>query len=248
MATLYDAKGNEIEIPAAGGTTDTGASIATFRKIGIVGDSFASGTVNPPAGGQPSYPALSWGQVIGRISGTTVTNFTTAGLSTRTWLTHANGLAKLLAAEAQGLYILALGINDDNLGADYIGTIADINEDHTLNPDTFYGNYGKIIAQIQDHAPGAKLVMLTLTRKEPLKAQLDAAIAEIAAHFGFPSIAVDEDAFFTTAPFPLSNGHPTIVAHGGMGKAIMRLVERCMVDHVAYFEDYADTGDEGQAE
>lgn len=241
MATLYDANGNEITIPVTGGTTDTGASISTFKKIGIVGDSFASGTVNPPAGGQPSYFALSWGQIIGRISGTTVTNFTTAGLSTRTWLTHANGLTKLLATEAQGLYILALGINDDNLGASYIGTIADIKEDYTQNPDTFYGNYGKIITQIQNHAPGAKLVILTLTRKEPLKPQLDAAIVEIAEHFGFPSIDVGDDVFFTTAPFPMSSGHPTIVAHGGMGKAIMRLVEQCMVDNVAYFEDYADT-------
>lgn len=241
MSVLYDANGNKIVISGSNATVETaGASISTFRKIGIVGDSFASGTVNVD-GGQPSYPALSWGQVIGRISGTTVTNFTKEGLSTRTWLTNADGLTKLLSTEAQGLYILALGINDDNLGADYIGTIADINEDYTLNPDTFYGNYGKIVAQIQAHAPNSKIVMLTLTRVEPLKTQLDLAIKEIAEHFGVMAIEVENDEFFTTSPFPLSSGHPTVVAHGGMGKAIIRLVEQCMVDNVSYFEDYADS-------
>ena len=135
MAKLFDSAGQEIELESSGGGEVPRASIAAFRRIGVVGDSFASGTVNV-GGGQPSYIPLSWPQVMGRLAGAEVTNYTKAGLSTRTWLTDSNGLAKMLADVPQGLYILALGINDDNLGSNYIGTAADVD----TGADTFYGN------------------------------------------------------------------------------------------------------------
>lgn len=243
MANLYNASGNLISLPTGEATSTPPASISTFKKIGVVGDSFASGTVNVN-NSQPSYPALSWPQNLARLSGVKVVNFTVAGLSTRTWLTNAGGLAKLLAAEALGLYILALGINDDNLGASYIGTIADIKSDYTQNADTFYGNYGKIIAQIQNHAPKAKLVMTTLARIEPLKTQLDTAIKAIASHFGIPCVTLEDDSFFTTGNFPMSSGHPSVVDYGGMAKAMIRSIEECMVANASYFIDYADTSED----
>ena len=122
MAKLYDSTGAEIELEASVGGEVPRASIAAFRRIGVV--------VN---GEQPSYTALSWPQVMGRLVGAEVVNYTKAGLSTRTWLTDANGLTKLLADDPQGLYILALGINDDNLGSGYIGTAADVDTE----ADTF---------------------------------------------------------------------------------------------------------------
>ena len=237
MVKLYDSTGKEIEL--TGGTGEVpAASIAAFRRIGVVGDSFASGTVNVN-GEQPSYTALSWPQVMGRLVGAEVVNYTKAGLSTRTWLTDANGLTKLLADDPQGLYILALGINDDNLGSSYIGAIGDVD----TGADTFYGNYGRIITQIMAHAPGSKLVMTTLARQEPLKAQLDTAIKALAARFGVPCIVLEEDEFFTTGSFPMSSGHPSVVDYSGMAEAMMRLVGKCMAEHTDYFADYADEGD-----
>ena len=235
MAKLYDSTGAEIELEASGGGEVPRASIAAFRRIGVVGDSFASGTVNVN-GGQPSYPALSWPQVMGRLAGAEVVNYTKAGLSTRTWLTDSNGLTKLLADDPQGLYILALGINDDNLGSSYIGTAADVDTE----ADTFYGNYGKIIKEIMVHAPGSKLVMTTLARQEPLKEQLDTAIKALAVHFGIPCIVLEEDEFFTTGSFPMSSGHPSVVDYSGMAVAMMRLVGAAMAADAAYFADYAD--------
>jgi len=235
MVKLYDSTGGEIRLSAG---EVPAASIAAFRKIGVVGDSFASGTVNV-GGNQTSYPALSWPQVMGRLAGAEVTNYTKAGLSTRTWLTDANGLSKLLADEPQGLYILGLGINDDNLGSSYIGSIGDVD----TGANTFYGNYGRIIKEIMAHAPGSKLVMTTLARKEPLKTQLDTAIKALAARFGIPCIVLEEDEFFTTGEFPMGNGHPSVAAHSGMAEAMMRLVGKCMAEHRDYFADYADKGE-----
>lgn len=242
MAKLFDSAGEEIELEASGGGEVPRASIAAFRRIGVVGDSFASGTVNVN-GGQPSYTALSWPQVMGRLVGAEVVNYTKAGLSTRTWLTDSNGLTKLLADDPQGLYILALGINDDNLGSSYIGTAADVD----TGADTFYGNYGKIIKEIMAHAPGSKQILTTLARQEPLKAQLDTAIKALAARFGIPCIVLEEDEFFTTGTFPMSSGHPSVVAYSGMAEAMARLVGECMAADAAYFADYADGEDSGAA-
>jgi len=238
MAKLYDGNGAEILVSGGGAGEIPRASVAAFRKVGVVGDSFASGTVNV-GGNQTSYPALSWPQVMGRAAGAEVTNYTKAGLSTRTWLTDGNGLSKLLADDPQGLYILALGINDDNLGSSYIGAIGDVDTE----ADTFYGNYGRVITQIMAHAPGCKLIMTTLARVEPLKAELDAAIKALAAHFGLPCIELEEDEFFTGGNFPMSSGHPSVVDYSGMAEAMMRLVGRCMEEHGDYFADYADEGE-----
>ena len=110
------------------------------------------------------------------------------------------------------------------------------------NLDTFYGNYGKIITQIQNHAPNSKIILTTLARQEPLKEKLDEAIVQLAGYFGIPFIVLKDDAFFTTPPFPVGNGHPTVVAYSGMAEAMIRLVGRCMADNVDYFVDYADDG------
>ena len=235
MMKLYDGTGGEIKLSAG---EVPAASIAAFRKIGVVGDSFASGTVNVGSS-QNSYHATSWPQVMGRLVGADVTNYTKSGLSTRTWLTDSNGLPKLLADDPQGLYILALGINDDNLGSGYIGTISDAD----TGADTFYGNYGRIIKEITAHAPGCKVVMTTLARNEPLKGQLDGAIKALAARFAIPCIVLEEDKFFGTGEFPMGNGHPSVAAHSGMAEAMMRLVGKCMAEHGGYFADYADRGE-----
>ena len=54
-------------------------------------------------------------------------------------------------------FFLCLGINDRTYVT--LGTIADIKEDYTQNPNTFYVNYGKIITQIMAHAPKAKIII-----------------------------------------------------------------------------------------
>jgi len=223
----------------------TNASISLFEKMGVVGDSFASGEVyvQQPDGsykGQDYY-SISWGQIIARTHGIACKNYSAGGLTTRTWLTSGMGLPLLLKDEPQQLYIFALGINDVyKLGLEYLGTIDDITSNYENNPDTFYGNYGRIIEQVKAHAPDRKLILSTLAETRWNCTAYNEAIIEIARHYGIPCIKQYEDEFFNTAFYKdhQVQGHPVSVVYSGMAKAITRLVEKAMVVHYGYFNDY----------
>lgn len=65
-----------------------------------------------------------------------------------------------------------------------IGTVEDINlGDYTQNPDTYYGNYGKIIQKIQEMQPKAKIFILTDPLKSVENAGYNSAVREIAGIF-----------------------------------------------------------------
>lgn len=137
-----------------------------FHKVGIIGDSLASGESASNEGGSTVYHDLyqfSWGQCMARDSGNTYYNFSKGGLTTRTWLTDANyGYA--LASQSDKLcdaYIIGLGQNDAGQKMT-VGSTADIdfsNPDN--NADTFYGNYAKIIQKMRVLAPKAPIFVMT---------------------------------------------------------------------------------------
>ena len=219
------------------------SSIAQFIKLGVVGDSYASGEiVLPPDYNFIDYYNLSWGQCIARRNGITCTNYSKGGLSTRSWLTSEKGKTLLDSSNADNLYLLALGINDaNNLGLDYLGSVNDIKTDYTKNADTFYGNYGKIISIIMAKSSTAKIVMLDLANDDnnSLYNTYNTAIKNIAAHFGIPCIHENDDAFFNSSFYKdKSYGHPTATTYGGMALAIERLFAQCCVDNVSYFRNY----------
>lgn len=213
-------------------------SLAVFPKFGVVGDSYASGEIYYDSKFHDRYE-LSWGQIMARKLGTNCVNFSAGGMSTKGWLNNSHGLPLLLATEAQDIYYLALGINDaNNYGEAYLGTVADINELPDLNPDTFFGNYGKIISNIKAHAPHASIVMMTMLPTTPTKAVFNAAIQEIAKHYGIPCIVQTDDPFFTSDFYTDSKvqGHPVAVVYSGMAEAIERLMKKCVVDNYDYFK------------
>lgn len=217
------------------------ASIAMFQKIGVIGDSFASGAISQSQGNPSNvnYP-LSWAQILGRSAGIQVENFSNGGYSTRTWLTGAKGLSLLNSSDSQELYICALGINDCNLGETYLGDISDIKDNFEENADSFYGNYGKIIENIKIKSPNAKIILSTLASNSNTAQMFNTAIVEISEHFSIPYIVQRDEPFFTSS-FYTSNmvsAHPVAVVYSGMAKAIQRLVEKCMVENIEYFKDY----------
>lgn len=221
------------------------ASIALFEKMGVIGDSFASGEIYVAQSDgtyqNADYYSLSWGQIIARSNGMTCKNYSAGGLTTKTWLTSEKGLTLLQADEAQQLYVFALGINDVyKLGTEYLGTINDITSDYENNPDSFYGNYGRIIEQVKIHAPNGKIILSTMAENSGDCAMFNAAIVAIAGHYGVPCIKQYEDEFFTSAFYTEHQvqGHPISVVYSGMAKAITRLIESTMVVHYGYFNDY----------
>lgn len=212
-------------------------SVALFQRIGVIGDSFASGEICVD-GHYTDYYNRSWGQIMARRNGITCTNYSRGGLSTRTWLTDAKGLTLLNATTADELYLIALGINDAGLGSDYVGTSADIGTDN----DTFYGNYAKIINAVQAHAPDAKIVLLGMANPSSttVKQTINDAISTIATYYSIPFIDQTQDDFFTS-DFYLNNmvlGHPVGVVYAGMATAIERLLSQCMIDNLTYFKDF----------
>lgn len=226
------------------------ANLSIFEKFGVVGDSYASGAIYTDVT-QGSFYNLSWGQIMARSLGTSCTNFSAGGLSTRTWLTHEKGLTLLLETEPQNIYYLMLGINDKSKhGVDYIGTIADIKPDFTQNADTFYGNYGKIIEYIKTHAPYAKIIMSTMTGKTGSNKSFNDAIEAIAEHFGIPCVKQYEEDFFQSNFYKdnIVTDHPTAPVYSGMANALQKMFEDAIVKNVGYFNDYTGNTAKGDFE
>lgn len=210
--------------------------LAVFPRFGVVGDSYASGTL-----GETMHYNTSWGSIMARIHGTECIHFSTGGLTTQTWQTNSKGLSLLNKTEPCDIYYLALGINDSNrLGADYLGTVADIHIDKSeLNADTFCGNYGKIISAIKSHAPQAKIVLFTLRENSEVRKSYNDTIIEIAKHIGIPYIIQDSDPFFTSTFYndTMKSGHPIAITYSGMAKGYERLLKKCIVSNTQYFSN-----------
>lgn len=222
-----------------------------FEKFAVIGDSYASGEIYVADSSQSKgytvayYYQKSWGQILARKYGATCINLSVGGLTTRTWLTSSHGLTKMLAEKPQELYLCALGINDEiSLGASYLGTIEDItnHDSYSDYPDTFYGNYGKIIEQIKDHAPKSKIVLMSMAYLyNATEDSFTAAIKNIANHYNIPFINIKDDAFYAKGSIyktGQSYNHPTAPLYAGMAQANERLFCRCAVSYYDYFKDF----------
>ena len=120
-----------------------------------------------------------------------------------------------------------------------LGTLEDVNvSDHTQNPDTFYGNYGRIIGNILAHAPKAKIVCLSVAREG--QRSMDEHIKAVAEKYGVPFIDLTEEPYFTSEIYygSMAGGHPLAYGYAGMGRAIERLLQKCVIVNSAYFADY----------
>lgn len=222
------------------------ASMSMFSTIGVIGDSFASGSLHhPDDDGWTSNYALSWPQILGRQIGAAVTNFTEGGLNTKTWLADNNhGLTTLKSSPQKHLYIIALGINDHTATIKHdppdfpLGTIDDVKSDYTQNPDTFFGNYGRIIGEIHAYAPNSKIICLSVMRR--VERAMDDYIRQIAEKMGVPFVDITKDPFFVSAYFYNSfyGNHPVSYGYAGISKAVERLVCNCIVDNQDYFGTY----------
>ena len=216
-------------------------NLGMFNSIGAIGDSYTQGAMYMDGHWYESPDRkLSYIGVLGRKNGVDWANYGVGGSTTRSWQTSPNGLAKVLNHSKNDFYFLALGINDANqLGTDYLGTIADIKSDYTQNPDTFYGNYARIIEQVKNYATKAKFVMVGCMRPDslnPAYGVFTAAIEEIAAHYGIPFIDPYDDGFFQSQTMAtLSNGHPTSAGYNGIALALERLFGQVAEENVSYF-------------
>lgn len=223
------------------------SSIAMFTKVGCVGDSFTAGTIFSDSTNREICPQSSYPAVMGRLYGIDVTNYGVSGATTTEYLTDEDGLPAVLADTAKQLYLINLGLNDKTQGIT-VGTIADVNDDYTQNPTSYYGNMGRIISQIMAHAPDAKIILIksfwTVNvpsyTKQAYYTYSSTAIEELAEHFGIPYIETLNNVFFRSAVYiPNWIGyHPTAPLYASMGREIGEMVGKCIIDNISYFNDF----------
>ena len=219
------------------------SSLSIFMTLGVIGDSWSSGSIHIGDGSYvDTYYDMSWPQIVARKNGITATNFSTGGLSTKTWLANTSvGLSALLADTPKNLYVICLGINDNTqiaAGTLALGTIDDVKTDYTQNPDTFYGDYARIIGNIKAHAPKAVIICLSVPR--PTERNMDAHIKAIAEKCGVPYVALTDDAYFTSGYFygSIYGGHMSAYGYSGLANGIQRLIQRYIITHRSEFSDY----------
>ena len=214
--------------------------VSLFETVGVVGDSFASGQVYFSEGGNETNYNISWPAIMSRKFGIDVANYSRPGESTRSFIDSSGGkgLEKLLSEDAKKLYIVALGINDGYLREYPLGSLSDITSEPSSNPNTFYGNYGRIVEEIMGHAPDAKMVLTTLPNLG--YANYSDAIVEIAQHYGVPYADLRNDDYFSSSYFgdTFTGSHPTAVGYSGMANAYAKAVEKTFETFTDYYKDF----------
>ena len=215
--------------------------IQCFRKIGVVGDSLASGEVcsNNNNSTNHDWYEHSWLQYMARYYGFEGINFSRGGLSTTTWLTNRYGLplAQTDGNECQ-CYIIGLGANDMNYDIDtHLGTSADVGTD----ANTFYGNYSRIIGELKAIQPKAKFFALTMswiyTQNSTYKdycRQINEAIRYIAENTeNCYLIDLENDAFYYTADVQenMRSGHYNAIGYNMMGMHLAKIIGNYMYEH-----------------
>lgn len=219
---------------------DTFTDITMFETMAIIGDSYSAGS-----------NGNNWGKCLGRITGVDITVWAQSGYTSADWITTY--LQSLLEAEAKGLYWINLGINDGNRvlnDPSYLGSVADIDEETYQDfnfPDTFWGNMGKIIRNIQTHAPNSKIVLEKTMFQTMYNAQtniatsktkdINDAIVAISEHYGLPCIDQLDDAFYCSMEYQRSmiSNHPRKYTWPGMAYANRRLFSKAVLDNPEYF-------------
>ena len=207
-----------------------------FEKWGAIGDSFMSGV----CGNYGQYIGLSWVQNMARKNGVSCTNYSTGGLTTRTWLTNSNGLAKLNNDEPKNLYIIALGINDSNPDGRNVplGTINDLSA--SSKPDTFYGNMGAIHDAIIAKNHSAIVCYITIPRSGDRYEPYSEAIVNISKHYNALLIDSRNIKLFKTKWWNsnLVSEHPTAPMYSAMSEVYEEALSNAMFKQTDVVNQY----------
>lgn len=219
------------------------ASVNMFDSVGALGDSYTLGSVKNSTGTWSDHPENSWVATMCKRSGVNWFNYGVGGATIKSYANSNKFNNQVLTESAKDIYFLCFGINDYWQSAT-LGTIADINDsDYTQNPDSFYGWYGRVIAQLKLHAPNARLVLIKPWPYDIANSDYGDAVAVIADHYSIPVINPYDDVFFNGGYFePYHNGgHPTLMGYDMMGVAMERLFSECVMNNFTYFK-YSTVG------
>ncbi len=146
-----------------------GGMCCIFRKIACVGDSLSSGEFESVAAdgvtkGYHDMFEYSWGQFIGRMTGSQIYNFSRGGMTAIEYCTSFAEINDMWNPEKRAqAYIIALGVNDLVGAKMEAGDIGDVClEDWRQNKPTFCGYYAQIIQRYKEIQPDAKFFLVTM--------------------------------------------------------------------------------------
>ena len=214
-------------------------SIAMFESVAFCGDSYVKGQIYNAGSLVGDKPNLSWGKCIGRLCGVNASIYASSGADTNTWQSRSDCLPAALAASPSGLYVFCLGINDSTYVT--LGSMSDITnyESYTDYPNTFYGNYGKIIEQIEAHAPNSIIILMTPCHPNYI-ARYKTPIMEITTYYGIAMIDTSKSKLIMSSDYKshLSGGHPTAALHGALALDIINMISDCIRNNYTYFKSY----------
>lgn len=209
-------------------------TMSFFETFGALGDSFTAGILYKGGTSVGTFNhKYSWVSDLSKIIGVEGTNYGVGGATTKSAITHPDQLPKILSDDPLELYIVNFGINEVwNMGSSYIGTSADIDsDDPDQSADSFYGNYYRIIKNIQAHAPKAVVVMMfptTISDTSALKALWNSyyiAAQDIASICGIKFFDTNELLEYSSYT-SMQGSHPTITGYATMAIVYKELIER----------------------
>lgn len=147
-----------------------GGFCSIFRSIGCIGDSLSSGEFESvKEDGSKRYHDFyeySWGQFISRSTGSKVYNFSCGGMTAKRFV---EGFAQECNAWNEErkcqAYIIALGVNDVVNQNMEVGSINDVClGNYEKKAPTFAGYYARIIQNIKQIQPRAKIFLVTIPK------------------------------------------------------------------------------------
>lgn len=137
-----------------------------FRKVIACGDSYTAGYIVDKSGKPHDVnEEYAWPHYMETITGNTWVNCGHGGANAYTWQTAERGLPKAKSSGKAQAYILGLMINDsstDSVRNLKLGTISDIGTDEI----SYYGQYTKIIKELFNISPNAKVFIETCPKVE----------------------------------------------------------------------------------
>ena len=234
---------------------DAFGNVGMFNSIAVIGTSWDAGYFySSRSGEQHAYERRNkaWIKILGNMYGIPAYNFgVTSGTTCLpdspligehgavSWQGDSNGLSALQASDmTRTLVFMDLVQNDANkFGSEYLGTIADIKSDYTLNPDTFYGNYARIIELVtksfRDRNDYVLFVFCYKKGDQVSEIENTYAVAVV------PTLNWFDDLWFEKWVYPhLVQNHPVMSDYANFAKVIDRLFSNVMRHNWDYFKDY----------
>ena len=215
-----------------------------FHRVGVIGDSLASGEIAYQSGGSNVYVdkyEYSWLSNLCRNCGTTAVHYSKGGMMAKTWLEDNGGMRTKYANDIANnqecnAYFIALGTNEIGTGAT-LGTISD-----AAGTDSFVGYMRQIIELIHTDAPNSVVFLVSTYASGSTSNTWSDMIESIAGLYSYCYYVnfIGNTDIYTTSDSPYTSlGHFTTPAYVQVGRTINDIVNKIVSDNYSDFMLFA---------